>query len=49
MDEKRDRLELRRRLDQARWAIAILPIADVAQERLQSLAHELEEQLRLSE
>jgi hypothetical protein len=49
MDEKSDRRELRRRLEQTRRAIALLPINDVAHERLQKLAQELEEQLRLSE
>ena len=43
MDEKSRRLEMTRRF------VALLPVNDVAHERLQNLALELEEQLRLSE
>jgi hypothetical protein len=49
MDEKSDRLELWRRLEQTRRLIAFLAIDDAAHERLQKLAQKLEEQLRLSE
>jgi hypothetical protein len=49
MDEKSDRPELQRRLETTRRLIALLPINDIAHERLQNLARELEEQLRLSE
>jgi hypothetical protein len=49
MDQKGDRLELQRRLEQTRRLGALLPINDVAHERLQKLALELEQQLRLSE
>ena len=47
MDDKTDRLELQRRLETTRRLIAVLAIDDAAQERLQKLAQELEEQLRL--
>jgi hypothetical protein len=47
MDDKTDRLELQRRLETTRRLIAELAIDDAARERLQKLAQELEEQLRL--
>jgi hypothetical protein len=46
MDEKSDREELRRRLEQAKRIAALLPTDDVFNERLQKLVQELEEQLR---
>jgi hypothetical protein len=49
MVQKSDRRELQRRLEQIRRLSAWLPTNDVAHERLQRLALELEEQLRLSE
>jgi hypothetical protein len=49
MDEKSDREELERRLEQAKRIAAILPINDVTHEHLQKLVQELEEQLRKSE
>jgi hypothetical protein len=47
MDEKSDRKELERRLEQAKWAAALGndPVTD---ERLRTLVQELVEQLRLS-
>jgi hypothetical protein len=48
MDEKRDRKELERRLEQAKRAAA-LGNDSVTNERLRKLVQELEEQLRESE
>ena len=48
MDEKSDRAELQRRLDQAKRMVA-LRIDAITTERLQKLVRELEEQLRKSE
>ena len=48
MDEKRDRKELERRLEQARRAAA-LGNDSVTNERLRKLVQELEERLRESE
>jgi hypothetical protein len=48
MDEKSDRKELERRLEQAK-RMAVLPADPVTNERLRKLVQELEEQLRESE
>ena len=48
MDEKSDRVELQRRLQQAKRTITLHPDA-VTTGRLQKLMLDLEEQLRLSE
>jgi hypothetical protein len=48
MDEKSDRKELQRRLEQAK-RMAAFPSDPVTGERLQKLVQELEEQLRESE
>jgi hypothetical protein len=48
MDEKSDRKELERRLEQAE-RMAALPADPVTNERLRKLVQELEEQLRESE
>jgi hypothetical protein len=48
VDEKRDRKELERRLEQAK-RMAAMPADPVTNERLRKLVQELEEQLRESE
>jgi len=48
MDEKSDRKELERRLDQAKRAVALFS-DPVTTERLQKLVHDLEEQLSEAE
>jgi hypothetical protein len=48
MDEKSDRKELERRLEQAKRMVA-MPADPVTNERLRKLVQELEEQLRESE
>lgn len=48
MDEKSDRKELQRRLQQAKRMITLSPDV-VTRERLQKLVEELEEQLQASE
>jgi CHASE2 domain-containing sensor protein len=48
MDEKSDRKELARRLEQAKRMVA-MPADPVTNERLRKLVQELEEQLRESE
>ena len=48
MDEKSDRQELERRLDQAK-RLAAMPADPVTNERLQKLVQELQEQLRKPE
>jgi hypothetical protein len=49
MDEKSDREELERRLEQAKRIAALLPIDDVTNQHLQKLVQDLEEQLRKSD
>jgi hypothetical protein len=48
MDEKSDRKELQRRLEQAK-RMAAMPADPVTNERLQKLVEELQEQLRQPE
>jgi hypothetical protein len=48
VDEKRDRKELERRLEQAK-RMAAMPADPLTNERLRKLVQELEEQLRESE